>query len=109
MKKYERVNNKEYFNKIIKEGPSINNKYFVVHNLKTNNYNFKSGIAVGKTIGKAHIRNKLKRQVRAIIDSNRFIFQNYQDYIIIVKKPCLNENYEVLVDSLVKLMEGRKK
>lgn len=108
MKKYERVKDNRYFNKIINEGSSIKNKYYIVYNLKSNNYNYKIGIAVGKTVGKAHIRNKLKRIVRTIVDNNRFIFKNYRDYIIIVKKTCINENYSVLTDNLVKLISEER-
>lgn len=105
MKSYEHVKDKRYFNKIIKEGKTLRNKHFVICYLKSENYNYKIGIAVSTKLGHAFYRNKLKRQIRNIVTDNKFLFKNYNDYIIILTRACINEKYEVLNIELKKIIE----
>ena len=89
MKKRDIVKSNELFNNIIASGKRVSNKYFIICSLKKdfekNNY----GIAVGKKVGNAVIRNKIKRQIRNIIDYNTNLFPNFHNYIIICKKEVL--------------------
>lgn len=104
MKKYEHVNSNKYFNQIINNGPVVKNKYYVIHYLHTDKFNYKVGIAVSKKLGKAHYRNYLKRIIRNICDENRFLFKNNTDYIIILTRACVNADYKVLNDELNKAL-----
>ncbi len=104
MKKNEVVKDNKLFNTIIKTGKKIQNKYLYIY-YKENDVLFpRFGIAVGTKIGNAVIRNKLKRQIRMILTNNKKIFSNNQDYIIIVKKACLNASYKE-VENEVKNLE----
>lgn len=70
MNKQYRVKKSTEIEEILKHKKSYANKYFVVY--KKENYeakNFRYAISVGKKIGKAYLRNYVKRQVRSIIDS----------------------------------------
>ena len=104
MKKRDIVKENTLFNNIIANGKKISNKYFIICSLEKdypkNNY----GIAVGKKIGNAVIRNKLKRQVRNIIDHNIFLFPNFHNYIIICKKDILSLNYQKMEEELKSLI-----
>lgn len=90
MKKQEVVKSKIDFNTIIKNSPFLKNKSFVLYIKKKEEPNKKFGIAVSKKLGNAVVRNKLKRQVRAIIDELKEDFPNYYDYIIMIKKSCVD-------------------
>lgn len=90
MKKQEVVKSKIDFNTIIKNSPFFKNKNFVLYIRKKEEPNKKFGIAVSKKLGNAVVRNKLKRQVRAIIDELKEDFPNYYDYIIMIKKSCVD-------------------
>lgn len=104
MKKYEVVKSHEAFNEVINKGNKISNRYFIVFALK-NDIDFpKFGIAVGKKVGNAVVRNKFKRQMRAIIDKNKFLFKNSFNYIIMVKKECINISYQELEKNLISLL-----
>lgn len=107
MKKRDRVKSNTLFNNIIQNGQRLKNKYFVICYIKKsfekNNY----GIAVGKKIGNAIVRNKLKRQIRNIIDKNYNLFPNHHDYIIICKKEILNLTYQEMETELVKLLNNK--
>ena len=62
------------------------------------------GIAVGKRLGNAVVRNKFKRQFRNIVDNNRFLFKNNRNYIIMIKREANNASYNDLQNDLVKAL-----
>ena len=75
--------------------------YRICNNLK----NFKIGYSVSKKIGKAVVRNKVKRRLKEIV--NKFSVNIKKDYyIIVVPKPSIvnfefsdltNKTYELFV------------
>ena len=107
MKKRDVVKSNELFNEIIQKGKRISNKYFVIcmmkKDIKMNNY----GIAVGTKLGNAVIRNKIKRQMRNIIDHNIELFPNYHNYIIICKKDVLDISFKEMENELVTLLTNK--
>ena len=100
MKEKFRVKNKELFNDIIKKGRQTKSKYFYIY-YKDNNLDFpRFGIAVGKKLGKAVVRNKYKRIIRNILNENKKTFKNNRDYIIMIKKTGLDKSYNELKEDL---------
>ena len=93
MKKKDVVKSNILFNDIIQKGKKVSNKYFVVCSLP-NEYKKLFGIAVGKKVGNAVTRNKVKRQIRHLVDINYEIFPDKQNYIIICKKEVLDLTFE---------------
>lgn len=109
MKKYEIVKRKEEFNDIINHSSFKKSENFVIY-IRKGNFEFpRFGIAISKKAGVAVIRNKLKRQVRSIIDNNKEIFKKHTDYIIMIKKSCLNLTYQEMNDALIKLIKDEEK
>lgn len=104
MKKYEVVKSHEKFNEVINKGNKISNKYFIIFSLAKEDKKPQFGIAVGKKVGNAVVRNKFKRQIRNIIDNNKFLFKNNRNYIIMIKKECLNVSYNLLEQNLINLI-----
>lgn len=105
MKRIETIKNKKEFNNIIKNGEYKKNNLFVLYYIvnKDNDIN-KYGIAISNKVGKAYIRNKLKRQVRSIIDNNRNLFKIKGNYIIMIRKSCLDNSYQNLEKALIELL-----
>ena len=100
MKEKYRVKNKELFNDIIKTGSQQKSKYFYIY-FKENSLDYpRFGIAVGKKICKAVIRNKYKRIIRMILSENKKTFKNKQDYIIMIKNTGLKATYAELKEDL---------
>ena len=77
----------EDFTEIINQGKKIKNQYFSIfyQPKETTLY----GITVPKKYGKAHIRNKIKRQIKNIIITNEKNIQNNINYVIIIKTTYL--------------------
>lgn len=108
MKKREVVKDNRVFNSIIDNGIKLKNKYFVLYYNKDEHEFPKFGIAVGKKVGNAVMRNKYKRKIRAIVDSNKLLFPKNYNYIIIVRKECLELSHQELNDSFKELLEKVK-
>ena len=109
MKKYEIVKKNIDFNDIIKNGNFRKSPYYYIYykdTYKDKEDNIpKFGLAVSKSIGKAVVRNKIKRQLRVIIDNNKKLFQNNRNYIIMVRKDILNISFQDMEKQLINLMQ----
>lgn len=92
MKKEYRIRKNEDFQSIIKQRKSLANKKFVMYYRKNDDH-LKVGISVSKKLGNAVIRNKIKRQVRMMVQ--QVFDQNLKtDFIIIVRYPYLLSSFE---------------
>ncbi len=105
MKKQNIVKTNREFQNILATGKYIKNKDFVIYYKNNNLSKIRFGISVGKKIGNAVTRNYYKRQLRNIIDNNKNIYSKSTDYIIIVRKSCLETNYQDLEKSFINLMK----
>ena len=77
--------------------------------MKRNDSQVRFGLAIGKKVGKAVVRNKLKRQTRAIIDQNKKLFPKGFDYIIMIKRASNGISFTELNNCLVNLMTEKVK
>lgn len=106
MRRFEMIKDKDYFSSIIKNGNFYKDKNFVIYYVNNNSTYSHFGIAIKKSIGKAYVRNKLKRQVRMIITNNKNLFKLSQDYIIMIRDGCLFSTYGKMENSIISLMKG---
>lgn len=105
MKKINIVKDSKDFETAIHKGKLYKNQSYIIYIIKNDKAYYRFGISVGKKISnKAVIRNKLKRQLKSIIDKNKNIYKNSQDYIIIMKRSCLEKSYQELENSFLDIM-----
>lgn len=109
MKKRNIVKENRDFNRIISLKQFIKDQNFVVYYQPNNENKNRFGISVGTKVGNAVIRNKLKRQVRNILDIDKKLYSNGMDYIIIVRKNCLDISFQEMQKSLIDLMKKLNK
>ena len=86
MKRYEMVKSHEEFNEIINKGNKIKGKYVYIFFKEKDFSKPNYGIAVGKKLGNAVVRNKFKRQFRNIImikkEANNASFSDLENDLI---------------------------
>lgn len=93
MKVIFRIKKNEDFGEVVKNGYSKKNSSFTIHYLKNNFSNTRVGISVSTKIGNAVIRNKIKRQIRAMCIHLIDFSYSPCDVTIIVKKNYLQNQY----------------
>ncbi|MBQ9833698.1 MAG: ribonuclease P protein component [Bacilli bacterium] len=108
MKKYEIIKDSKIFDYVIKNGKRLKNQYYNIFYMENKEVKPLFGLAVGKKVGNAVTRNKNKRQLKNIVDENKFLFQKPYYYIIMVKKDVNDLNYEQKKEALVSLIKKEK-
>lgn len=92
MKKINILKNSRDFDRIIKNNKPYKFKDYVIYIERNTNDIYKFGLSVGKKIGNAVNRNKIKRQLKSIIDKKDY--QNSFNCIIIVGRGIKEKNFE---------------
>ena len=109
MKKINIVKENKEFNEIISSKICVKDKNLVIYHRNNGFGYYRFGITVPTKLGKAHIRNYYKRVLRNICDINKICYSNNKDYIIIVRKGCLESNYQEIERSFKYLMKKIEK
>lgn len=110
MKKLNIVKKNEDFSRIMKKYRPFKSQSFIVYVEKETNNIYKFGISASKKVGNAVTRNKVKRQVKSILDKN--IYKNNFNCIIIIKKEVLNKTYlelETELNALINKLNIKEK
>ena len=94
MKKINIIKDSGEFTRIIHNIKPFRAKGYLIFVEKVKVPNYQFGITVSNKVGKAVIRNRIKRQIKSIIDKNHY--QNNFKCIIIIKKDILERNYNTL-------------
>lgn len=103
MKKSQIIKKNEDFSAILSTGKRIRNEYYSIYYKESKNNLY--GISIPTKTGKAVVRNKIKRQIKNIIDNNKKYIQNTYDYVIIVKKSILELQFKQREEKLINLMK----
>lgn len=93
MKKHQRILKNAEFSSIISKRKSFVCPAMIVYTAPKKEEHARVGISVGKKVGKAVARTRVKRQLRALIDSV-FTFDESFDSIVIVRPAFLKMDYE---------------
>lgn len=104
MKKINIIKKNYEINKVINNGKLVKNRYFYIYKDKNNTNIYRFAICISKKIGNAVVRNKVKRQLKDIIDKSNLVFKYNDDYVIIVRKEINLINYEKMKENLINLI-----
>ena len=104
MKKINIIKSKFEFTEIIKNCKYQKNNYFIIYYRKNDTIN-RFGISVPTKTGKAHIRNKIKRRLKNIIDNNEIHIQKSFDYVIIIRKRLIELDYKEMEKNFISLIK----
>lgn len=94
MKVVNRIKANEDFVSTVRKGRALKSPSYIVH-YKNNELNIcRIGISVSKKIGNAVLRNRVKRQIRAMCDSLVNYSLHAFDVVIVVKDGFINKNFQ---------------
>lgn len=103
MKKINILKENREYNRIIKNGKPFYYKDYVIYLEKHDSPIYKFGFSVGKKIGNAVCRNKIRRQLKNILDEKSY--QNGFNCIIIVRKGILEKSFLERRNNLLEAIE----
>lgn len=113
MKKINILKKSNDFSRIIKNNKPFKYKDYIIYVEKKDPSIYNFGFSVGKKIGNAVTRNKIKRQLKNILDKKSF--ENNFNCVIIVGRGILNRSFSEreknLIEALTKLnlIKGEEK
>lgn len=109
MNKRQRIKKNEEFQTVFKKGKSFANRQFVVYFLeKEGQTEFRIGLSVSKKIGKAVVRNQIKRYIRqSFLELSDEIRPNI-DYVIIARHPAATLDFHETKKSLTHVLKIAK-
>lgn len=106
MKKQNRLRRNEDFQKVYRFGKSRANRQFVIYYLKNEDQDdFRLGISASKKVAKAVGRNRIKRTLKEIVRLNEDRIRKSYDFIIIVRKPAVDMEYDQMQKSLFHVLK----
>src|SRR5690625_3168849 len=109
MKKKFRIKKNDEFQNIIDTGYSFANREFVIYyKEKSGQSNFRVGISVGKKIGNAVTRNRIKRYIREVLIQLENDIVSNIDFIIIARNPTRMMKLEQFRKSILHLLHKQK-
>jgi ribonuclease P protein component len=104
MKKEYRVKKGSDIEMIMKNKQSTGNRFFVVYKKQNHeNVHFRAAISVSKKFGNAVKRNKIKRQVRAIVSNLDILPKN--DLFIVIKNNANTLHFDEIEKQITKLIQ----
>lgn len=96
------------FRKTYKRGKSLATRNLVMYIKKNNLKDSRIGFSISKKIGKAHIRNKLKRQLREIIRKKIPLIKKGYDIIFIARQGIKFSSFKDMEKDIMFLLKKGK-
>lgn len=103
MKKVHILKENTEFNRILNEIKPFRTKFFNIFIEKNTSDNYYFGFTVGKRIGNAVVRNKVKRRFKNILDQKKY--KNGFKCIIMAKRDVIDSEYDKISIELIETLK----
>ena len=77
--------------------------YLVLYARKNRTDGNRVGITVSKKLGKAHIRNQVRRRLREVYRLNEELFQSGWDIVVVVRSKAIDADFAQLTEAYLTL------
>ena len=105
MKKINRLRKNHDVQRVINSKSSSVSKNLVVYFIKNNENHTRFGISISKKFVNAVGRNKIRRQVRELLDKVNY-YDKSLDIVLIIRKPFIKADFKTKLESLEKALKG---
>lgn len=93
------------FKRVRREGKSFAHPFFILL-LTSSDYKYpRAGISISRAVGNAVTRNRLKRQIRAILNEQLEKVKSKNDFLIIVRKGIVKANFSEIKSVLENMFD----
>ena len=96
--------NREY-RKVYKYGRKVADRNIVLFVLANRTGDSRFGFTVSKKVGKAVVRNKVRRWFKEACRHHVHEFPGSNDYVLLARKSVADKGYSAVEDSLLKLLK----
>jgi ribonuclease P protein component len=100
--KEDRLNKPEQFKAVYNQGNTQVDRFLVLKSLPNRLEYFRYGISINKRVGKAVVRNRIKRKLKEILRLGNL--SAGWDIVLIVRNPAAESDYKQLEKSVVGLL-----
>lgn len=104
LKKQYRLTKRKSFNYIYRVGKIKSGENIIINYTPTKLNNCKVGFSVSKKIGKAHLRNKIKRQLREAVKNLLPRLNQKHNYIISAKPSIIDKSFNKISEELFQIL-----
>jgi len=104
-----RLRRRTDFDRTYRRGRSKASTALVLYSRKNGRTEKRIGFSVSKKIGKAVVRNRIKRRLRHIALEQEALFPMGHDYIFIVRAASLTMTHDQLAKDMARLIRGLSK
>lgn len=105
MKKKYRIKKNEEFQEVFQRGTSMANRQFVIYILdRPEQPYFRIGLSVSKKLGKAVVRNRVKRYIRQCFLEMKEEIMPGKDYVVIARLPVAEMDFFEVKKSLIHVL-----
>lgn len=108
LKRQYRIRTGKQYNNIYKYGKKFGGRYLLVYIMKKEAGGNRFGVVTSKKVGKAVKRNRVKRQIRAIIEHSQNEIPGNNDFIVIARHHIYGVNSQELEKDFLKIMKKAK-
>ena len=105
LKKQFRIRNGKEYNTIYKYGKKYGGRFLLVYLLNKDASGNRFGVVTSKKVGKAVKRNRVKRQIRAVIRLNKDMLKGNNDVIVIARYHTYGATYKELENDFLRIMK----
>ena len=108
--KAERLRKRKEFLGVYERGDKIQSTYFVLYMLENGRSHHRLGITVSRKIGRAVVRNRIKRRLREIFRTNKQAIFPHCDLVVNAKRSAARaRNQQIQEDILKGILRWKRK
>lgn len=108
LKRQNRLTKRKEFAYIYKNGSKINSKNLSIVIVPSKKQDFRVGFSVNNKIGKAVVRNKIKRRLREIVKKQSKNIKNNQNFVIVAHPTILECDFHKMEEEVLFLLKKGK-
>jgi ribonuclease P protein component len=110
LQKEHRLTDKRDFQRVFHHGQSFANRYLVLYYLKNRNSGpFRVGFSVSKKVGKAIVRNRVKRLLREAFRLEKERVKDAADLVVIARPSAAELDFDTIRQNVLHLLRNMEK